>query len=321
MILGDCVNPDDERMEKGLTSSSERPGEIRAASSGTSDYTFQATNPFRSISASVWLGLYHDLSWTHPAAVMFLRTIGPLASVISVSIIYWLGSTQSLQFDPSRLAFVLVGAALYTHIAAYSYTPTYAVAEGKNLSVFPHIYIAPTSTASYIAGRTLASFVISFVSLMLALVGAYYILGGIFHVAIPLLVTPASVLMLAAALVLNIPAALGLGYVLGAYSLFASKFEWALPSYISGLLMVFSGALFSPSILPWPFSTLANLLPYTQFINAARDAVVYGLPGAYVTALALSVAGGLLFLLVGLVVYSASERKARRDGVIDRRLA
>jgi ABC-type polysaccharide/polyol phosphate export permease len=278
-------------------------------------------SPLRSVLASAWLGLYHDMSWTYPPLTMALRTIGPLASVISVSIIYWLGSTQAGSFDPSRLAFVLVGAAMYTHIAAYAYAPTQAVAEGKNLGVFPHIYIAERSSALYLAGRTLASFLISFASTMIALVVAGLVLGEIFHSVIPLVVTPASVLMLGAALVLNIPASLGLGYLLGAYSLFASKFEWALPSYISGLLMVFSGALFSPSILPWPMGLLANALPYTQFISAARDAVIYGLPWAYGKALGFSVTGGAVFLLSGYLVYAASEKKARRDGVIDRRLA
>ena len=169
--------------------------------------------------------------------------MGPLASAISVSIIYWLGSTQSHTFDAARLAYVLVGASLYTHIAAYSYTPTQAVAEGKNLGVFPHIYIAPSPTAVYLAGRTLSTFLISFVSSMITLAVAYYALSNIFGSVIPLVVTPASVLLLGAALVLNIPASLGLRYMIGAYSLFASKFDWALPKYISGLLMVFSGAL------------------------------------------------------------------------------
>lgn len=278
-------------------------------------------NPVRSVLASAWLGLYHDMSWTYPPATLLLRTIGPLASAMSVSIIYWLGSTQSGGFNPSRLAFVLVGAAMYTHIAAYAYEPTQAVAEGKNLLVFAHVYIAGRSSSVYLAGRTLASFMISFVTTMVALTAALFLLEAAFRSDIPLVVTPASVLMLALAIVLNFPASLGLGYLLGAYSLYASKFEWALPSYISGLLMVFSGALFSPSILPWPLSVLANALPYTQFISAARDAIIFGLPWAYGTALAYSVTGGLVFFVVGFLIYAVSENRARRDGVIDRRLA
>ena len=127
--------------------------------------------------------------------------------------------------------------------------------------------------------------------------------------------------MLAFALVANIPAALGLGYLLGAYSLYASKFEWSLPGYVAGILMVFSGAIFPPSILPWPVSAISNYIPFTQFIAASRDALIYDLPGAYVESISLCIIGGVILLGVSLWVYFAAERKARKDGVIDRRLA
>ena len=275
----------------------------------------------RSLASIVWLGIYHDVAWTSPFVGLALRIVAPVASAITTSIIYWLGASTAQVFDPTRLAYVLVGATLYTHIATYTYAPTVAIAEGKNLSVFPHIYITPRSSSPYLAGRTLASFLISFTTSMIALVIATYVLSSLFHEDIPLIVTPLSVLQLALALFLNVPASLGLGYILGSYSLFASKFEWALPSYVAGTLMVFSGALFPPSILPWPLSAFGNALPYTQFISAARYAIIYGSLSSYLLALAYSLFGGSLVLIFGMLLYSSTEKKARRDGVIDRRLA
>ena len=275
----------------------------------------------RSMGAVVWLGIYHDIAWTSPIAGLALMTVAPIASAMTTSIIYWLGATTVSSFDPSRIAFVLVGAVLYTHIAAYAYAPTLAIAEGKNLSIFPHVYITPRSSELYLAGRTIASFLISFTSSIVALAVAYYILSTVLKTAIPFIITPLSVTLLIVALILNVPAALGLGYMLGAYSLFASKFEWALPSYVAGILMVFSGALFPPSILPWPLSAFGNALPYTQFISAARDAIIYGSISSYIDAIAYSLVTGFLLLAFGLVLYRSSTKKARRDGVIDRRLA
>ena len=269
----------------------------------------------------VWLGIYHDVAWTSPVVGIALRTVAPIASAITTSIIYWLGASAAHSFDPAQLAYVLVGATLYTHIAAYCYAPTVAIAEGKNLAVFPHIYITPQSASIYLAGRTLASFLISFVTSMIALTIAYFVLRSILHEPVPLLVNPASVALLTVALFLNVPGSLGLGYLLGAYSLFASKFEWALPSYVAGILMVFSGALFPPSILPWPLSAFGNVLPYTHFISAARDAIVYGTFSTYLSDLAYSTITGILVLLFGMMLYKFSEKKARKDGVIDRRLA
>lgn len=275
----------------------------------------------RSLFAAAWMGVQHDLSWTAPGAALLLNVVSPLASAMTTSIIYWFGSSAAGEFDPSRLAFVLVGSTLYAHIAAYSWVPTQAIAEGKNLGVFPHVYITSRSSALYLTGRALSSFMISTTTSMAALTVAYFVLCSFFHTTIPLVVNPVTALMLAVALVVNIPGALGLGYLLGAYSLYASKFEWALPGYVAGLLMVFSGALFSPSILPWPISAVSAALPYTMFINAGRDAIIYNAPAAYASALFYCAVGGLLALVFGLIVFRAAESKARKDGVIDRRLA
>ncbi len=276
----------------------------------------------RPLLASAWMGIQHDIAWTTPALSVALRAVAPFASAMTVSIIYWFGTTgnPAVAFSPDRLAYVLVGSTLYAHVASYAWVPTVAIAEGKNLSVFPHIYLTSRSTAFYVAGRALSAFVISTITSMAALVLAYFAIGSFAGTLVPLAVTPASVLMLAAALLANIPAALGLGYLLGAYSLYASKFEWSLPGYVSGLLMVFSGALFPTSTLPWPVSVGAFYLPFTQFIAAARGALLSG-TSDYAGSMALCLAGGAALFAVSLLVYFAAERRARRDGVIDRRLA
>jgi ABC-type polysaccharide/polyol phosphate export permease len=276
----------------------------------------------RPLLASAWMGIQHDLAWTSPPLSLALRAVAPFASAMTVSIIYWFGVTNSgVSFSPDKLAYVLVGSTLYAHVASYAWVPTVAIAEGKNLSVFPHIYLTSRSTALYVAGRALSAFAISTVSSVAALALAYYVLGSFLGTQVPIVVNATTGALVAAALVANIPGALGLGYILGAYSLYASKFEWSLPGYVAGLLMVFSGALFPTSILPWPVSTAAYYLPFTQFIAAARSALVPGSSETYVASMALCLAGGALLLTAGLLIYLASERRARRDGVIDRRLA
>jgi ABC-type polysaccharide/polyol phosphate export permease len=274
------------------------------------------------ILASAWMGIQHDIAWTTPPLSVALRTVAPFASAMTVCIIYWFGTanTASALFSPERLAFVLIGSTLYAHVASYAWVPTVAIAEGKNLSVFPHIYITSRSTAFYVAGRALSAFVISTITSVAALILAYFALGAFTGTQIPMTVSPSSIAMVGAALLANIPAALGLGYLLGAYSLYASKFEWSLPGYVSGLLMVFSGALFPTSILPWPVSVGAYYLPFTQFIAAARGALLPG-SGDYLSSMVLCLLGGAILFAGSLLIYFAAEKKARKDGVIDRRLA
>ncbi len=98
--------------------------------------------------------------------------------------------------------------------------------------MFPQVYISPHSSLPYLTGRTLASFVTSTLTVIVSLILSFYILSSVFHTNIPFIVTPVSISLLFLAMVMNIFAALGLGLLLSAYALFATKFEWALPTYV-----------------------------------------------------------------------------------------
>jgi len=273
----------------------------------------------RALAASIWAGWQRDFGWTNPAAGLSLKTIAPIASVLTASTVYWLGSSAAGGFDPGRLAFILVGASLYAHVAAYSWVPSLAITEGKWSNVFTQVYISPKSSPPYLAGRCLASFATSSITSVGSLIGAYFVSAYLFKTSIPFAVTPVSAVLLLLALVVNILASLGLGFLLSAYTIFATKFEWALPTYVSGMLMVFSGALFPVTVLPWPLSSIADVLPFTEFIRASRIALIPGTPGSYFYYLGLSFLGGLLFLGIGLAAYRLAEERARRLGVVDRK--
>jgi len=274
----------------------------------------------KTVLASIRIGWYRDFGWTNPVTGFLMKTIAPVASVLSASIVYWLGSSAAGSFDPSHVSYIIVGAALYTHVAAYSWVPSQAISEGKWSYVFPQVFISPKSSTPFLVGRCLASFVTSALTSLIFLAFAYYVAASIFKSSIPFIVTPLSMSLLLGALVANVPATLGLGILLAAYTIFASKFEWALPTYVAGLLMVFSEALFPVSVLPWPLSAFANVLPFTQFIRAAREAVVYGSVSAYSYYVGYSLLGGLLFLGVSLWAYRWAERQGRKKGIIDRKV-
>ncbi len=278
----------------------------------------------RAMVASIRVGWYREFNWTNPLTGFSLRTVGPLASVIAASTVYYVGSTNNVppSFDPSRLAYILIGAALYSHVAAYSWVPTLAIAEGKWTYVFPQVYISPHSSLPYLTGRTLASFVTSTMTVIVSLVLSFYVLSSVFHTNIPFMVNPLSVSLLFLAMLVNIFAALGLGLLLSAYALFATKFEWALPTYVAGLLMVFSEALFPVSFLPWPLSAIANVLPFTEFMRASRQAMIQGgTVYAYFSYLGLAVLGGIVVLAMGFLAFRYAENRARRMGVIDKKTA
>ena len=278
----------------------------------------------RSLVASIRVGWARDFGWTNPILGFGLKTIAPIASTMTALTILYIGFRNGVSITPEKfpyqLGFIIIGATLYAHISAYSWVPTLAIAEGKWTFVFPQVYVSTRSSPPYLAGRCLASFASSTVTSVASLAIAAVISVLLFGVAIPLIITPFSMLLFGVALVVNIFASMGLGFLLGAYAIFASKFEWALPTYVSGLLMVFSGALFPVSSLPPPLSNIGDVLPFTEFIRASRAVLLDGSIGSYFYYLGLSFVGGLILLALGLFAFGSSERRARRLGVLDRKV-
>ena len=139
----------------------------------------------RSIVASVRVGWYREFNWTNPFLGFSMRTVGPLAGVIAASSVYFVGSSAAGRFSSSQLAFILIGAALYTHVAAYSWVPTLAIAEGKWTYVFPQVFISPHSSLPYLTGRTLASFFSSTLTVIVSLVLSFFVLSSISSLSLP----------------------------------------------------------------------------------------------------------------------------------------
>jgi ABC-2 type transport system permease protein len=278
----------------------------------------------RSLIASIRVGWARDFGWTNPILGFSLKTIAPIASTMTALTILYIGFRNGVSITPEKfpyeLGFIIIGATLYAHISAYSWVPTLAIAEGKWTFVFPQVYVSTRSSPPYLAGRCLASFASSTVTSIASLAIAGVISLLLFGVSIPLIITPFSMLLFGFALVVNIFASMGLGFLLGAYAIFASKFEWALPTYVSGLLMVFSGALFPVTSLPAPLSNIGDILPFTEFIRASRAVLLDGSIGSYFYYLGLSFVGGIVLLALGLLAYKYSEKRARRLGVLDRKV-
>ena len=274
----------------------------------------------RSILASAWMGWQREMKWTNPALSLFVKTVAPTAAVLSAAAVYWFGSSFVGLFTTERLAYIIVGASMYSQVAAYAYVPTSAIAEGKWSNLYPQVYITPTSSMPYLAGRCLASFADSLPVIAISLVVSYYVSYALFGSPPSITVSLGSVLMIGGALILSIPAAFALGYVLGSYSVFVSRFEWALPSYVSGLLMIFSEALFPANILPYPLSLIAEIVPFTYLMRASRAALIYNSWSLYLSSMGYLALGGIIFLLVGLIIFRLAEKSARIKGFIDKKV-
>jgi ABC-type polysaccharide/polyol phosphate export permease len=274
----------------------------------------------KAIFAAAWMGWQREMEWTNPVLSLFIKTVAPTAAVLSAAAVYWFGSSYAGLFTSERLAFIVVGASLYAQVGAYAYVPTSAIAEGKWSNLYPQVYITPTSSIPYLAGRCLASFADSAPVVVISLAVSYYASYVLFGASPAIHVSLGAAFMVALALLASLPAALGLGYVLGSYSIFVSRFEWALPSYVAGVLMIFSEALFPASILPYPLPFVAEALPFTYLMRAARAALIYDSWSLYLTSMAYLIVGGIVFLAIGMLLFSQAEQSARRKGLLDKKV-
>lgn len=265
------------------------------------------------------MGWQREVGWGNPALSLLLRAVAPIAAALTIVFVYWFGSSQAGVFAPQQLAYVAVGASLYGQISLYAWVPSAAISEGKNTQLYPLVYISSTSSFPYLLGRCIASFLESLPMVFISLVVCAGVSVAAFHSQLPLLVTPSSVLLLLLSMLTAFPAALGLGYALGAYSIFASKFEWGIPSLITGSLMLFSEALFPASALPAPLAAVTNGDPFTYFMRASRDAIVYGSITSYITDLSSCAVLGLVFMGLGIVAFGKGQVRARRKGFIDKK--
>src|SRR2546425_937607 len=75
------------------------------------------------------------------------------------------------------------------------------------------------------------------------------------------------------------------------------------------------------SFLPHPVSDVANVLPFTEFMRASRQAMIYGDMQSYFSYIGLAVLGGVTVLALGFVAFRYAENRARRLGVIDKKTA
>lgn len=265
--------------------------------------------------ASIILGLEREFGWTFPPLVILLSMIPATAGVLTTVMVYWVGSSAAGRADPGWVAFIIVGASIYTHFASYIWAPLSAVSEGKSSYTFPLVFISHSSL-TYIAGRVIASFIESSFTAVLALGAATLSVEALLDITPGLAFTPLSIALFSIGMLVGLLAALGLGLMLAAYAIFVTRLEWGLPVYIAGLLMIFSEAIFPTSALPYPLPIIAESLPFTHIIRAARAALI-GPLSRYLTDIISATLLGAVWMLAGLTVYTYSEKIGRRRGYID----
>lgn len=117
-------------------------------------------------------------------------------------------------------------------------------------------------------------------------------------------------------LLAGIPAIYGVGFVFASLVI-AAKEANAFVFLVRGAVMVFCGITFPISILPGWMQSVAAWLPQTYAIRGIRNAVLAGADWSTLLPDLIPLLGlGLVWLVLGYLMFNWMERRARRTGAI-----
>jgi len=274
----------------------------------------------RAIKQAMWLGWKVETNWADPLVFAIYYLVKPVAGLLIVGFIFLVGSIVTGTVDPGLFTYLFIGNSFFIYIIQIMMTMTMLIHEDRShYEVLKHIYLAPGSLSWYIVGRALNGVMNASVSLLLTLgIGTAIFQYGIgIRMPVDWLGTNWSVLSLS--LLLGIVCFMGMGFILCGINIMTSKVQFMLTEYVSGILYLFGGVVFLPSILPSWGQLISNALPVTYFLNMVRFSFLHQAGfDVQMNVLYLTVTM-IATLLLGLAVFKIAMFKARRDGLIDKK--
>jgi ABC-2 type transport system permease protein len=274
----------------------------------------------RAIKQAMWLGWKVETNWADPLVFAIYYLVRPVAGLLIVGFIFLVGSAVAGTVDPGLFTFLFIGNSFFIYVMQVMMTMTMLIHEDRShYEVLKHIYLAPGSLSWYIVGRALNGVMNASVSLLLTLGMGVAIFQFGLGINIPINWLATNWGVLALGLLLGIICFMGMGFILCGINIMTSKVQFMLTDYVSGILYLFGGVVFWPSILPLWGQYISNALPVTYFLNVVRFSF---LPEA-----GFDVQLNLLYLvvtmiatvLIGMAVFKVAMYKARRDGLIDKK--
>ncbi|MEO9364516.1 MULTISPECIES: ABC transporter permease [Candidatus Nitrosocaldus] len=276
-----------------------------------------ASRVVRAVAQGVWLGWKVESNWTNPFVFLTYLIAKPIASVILVGLVFVIGSSVSGISRDDLFFYTFTGAVFFIYPATITISLAYLVHEDRaKYEALKHIYITPSSLKPYIVGRGVASAINASVSVAVSMLVGSIIFSHYFALHLPIDASSIDYPALIASIPLGVAAFISLGMILYAINLVTFKLQYSISEYTTGILFLFSGVVFPPSMLPYPVSLIGEALPTTHFLNVVRASLLgYNVYGSMVYLLLSTI----LMIVVALIFINKVESIARVKGTIDRK--
>ena len=209
---------------------------------------------------------------------------------------------------PEQMAPALLGYLTWFYAVFAISDMSQGIREETQTGTLEQMYMSPLPSGMLLAGRSLASLLIS--STIVMLVGGILMLLLSIHIPIRLQGLPV--------FALTITGLYGFAFLLGGATLIFKQVS-ALSNLLTNMLLFLNGSFLTVERMPGWLENAARSLPTTQGIDVLRSVVLEGLPLAAVWrdgSLVWLTVQSALFLVVGWTVFLWSERVARTRGLL-----
>jgi ABC-2 type transport system permease protein len=274
----------------------------------------------RTIKQAIWVGWKVETNWADPLVFAIYYLIRPLSSLLIVGFVFLVGRAVGNNFTPEYFAFMFIGNSFFLYVTQIMMTMSMLIHDDRShYEVLKHIYLAPASLSWYIIGRSLNGVLNASISLVMTLGFGMLIFQGLMGVQIPINWLAVNFPLLALTLVLGVICFIGMGFILCGVNIMTSKVQFMLSDYVSGILYLFGGVVFLPSVLPLWGQAVSSILPITYFLSCVRSSFLQQTSGTVQTNLLLLVVTMIGTIIVGFLIFRFAMHWARKEGLIDRK--
>jgi ABC-2 type transport system permease protein len=276
------------------------------------------TESWRSFRIAAWLGWQITSNWTDPFLFAIYSIIRPVARAAILVVMY--GVITQGNFTDPLFPFIYLGNAFYTYVFTIMNGVSWAVIDDReHYKTLKYMYVAPIRIPAYLLGRGVAGFLTATLSVFITILAGVLFL----HVSFDPLLADWPLFFLS--LFIGVIMLSMMGLVLAAVSLLVVRHAGFLAEGVSGVLFLFSGAIYPLEVLPAWLRPVGFAIPITYWLELMRRSLVGSVAQAFPTLVRFSnlellgilVGLSILFGGISILVFRYCDRLARERGLID----
>jgi ABC-2 type transport system permease protein len=241
-------------------------------------------------------------AWLRPVTYMASKVLMPLAQMF---FFVFLGSYAT---GGTNTDFYIIGNAIQITAVSGIFGVTFSVGGDRDAGTLPYLFGTPANRFLIFFGRAFMHIIDGFIGVMIALTWGVLLMG--------LDLSRTDLPALGVTILIATFSTCGLGLLMGCLSLLTANVMFV-NNFVYFSLLVFSGANVEVTSLPAWMQFISSILPLTRGIAASR-ALAAGASFSEISPLLVSeFAIGLLYGLLGYVLFSWFETQAKQKGTLE----